>query len=61
MLVVGDRELSGGHLSVRARTVGQLEMPLDAFLERLAAETADKPTRAANTPRLLSQRPIFVG
>jgi hypothetical protein len=36
-------------------------MTLDAFVERPAAETAGKPQRPANTPRLLSRRPIFVG
>ena len=61
VLVVGDRELSSGLLSVRTRAGEHLEMPLTAFLDRLACETAGKPKRAANTPRLLSQRPIFVG
>jgi threonyl-tRNA synthetase len=61
VLVVGDRELSGADLTVRQRLGPQLELPLDAFLERLAAETAGKPRRPANTPRSLSRRPIFVG
>lgn len=61
VLVVGERELSGGNLTVRPRLGEQMEMPLEAFLERLSAETAGKPLRVANTPRLLSQRPIFVG
>jgi threonyl-tRNA synthetase len=61
VLVVGERELSGGALTVRPRLGKQEEMPLDVFLEWLSTETAGKPLRAANTPRLLSQRPIFVG
>jgi threonyl-tRNA synthetase len=61
VLVVGERELSGGNLTVRPRLGDQMEMSLDAFLEKLASETAGKPLRASNTPRLLSQRPIFVG
>jgi threonyl-tRNA synthetase len=61
VLVVGERELAGGDLTVRPRQGAQVEMPLDAFLERLSTETAGKPLRAANTPRSLSQRPIFVG
>jgi len=61
VLVVGERELSGGALTVRPRLGKQEEMPLDTFLEWLSTETAGKPLRAANTPRLLSQRPIFVG
>jgi len=60
-LVVGERELSGGALAVRPRLGEQVEVPLDAFLERMAAETAGKPLLAANTPRRLSVRPIFVG
>ena len=61
VLVVGERELSGGTLTVRPRLGELLEMPLDAFLDRLSTETTGKPWRAANTPRLLSQHPIFVG
>jgi threonyl-tRNA synthetase len=61
VLVVGERELSGGNLTVRPRVGEQMEMSLDAFLDLLAQETAGKPTRVANTPRSLSRRPIFVG
>ena len=61
VLVVGDRELAGGDLSVRPRLGDLTEMPLGAFVERLAADTAGKPRRPANTPRLLSRRPIFLG
>jgi threonyl-tRNA synthetase len=60
-LVVGEKELSGGTVTVRPRLGEQEEMALDVFLERLAAETAGKPPLSANTPRLLSKRPIFVG
>jgi threonyl-tRNA synthetase len=60
-LVFGEKELSGGTLTVRPRIGTQVEMTLDAFLEKLAAETAGKPLLSANTPRLLSRRPIFVG
>ena len=61
ILVVGERELSGGDLSVRPRVGEHVEMPLSAFVERLTTESAGKPLRSANTPRLLSKRPIFVG
>jgi threonyl-tRNA synthetase len=61
VLVIGERELSGGALTVRPRLGEQAEMPLSGFLELLASETAGKPSRAANTPRLMSRRPIFVG
>ncbi|MGE5827261.1 MAG: threonine--tRNA ligase, partial [Micromonosporaceae bacterium] len=61
ILVIGDRELAGGDLTVRPRIGEQMTMSLDAFVEKLSQESAGKPLRSANTPRLLSQRPIFVG
>jgi threonyl-tRNA synthetase len=61
VLVIGDRELAGGDLTVRPRIGEQQHLSLAAFLERLADETAGKPQRAANTPRAVSKRPIFVG
>jgi threonyl-tRNA synthetase len=61
VLVIGERELSGADLSVRPRLGDLEELSLEAFVERLAAETSGKPQRPANTPRSLSQRPIFVG
>jgi len=61
VLVVGEKELAGGDLTVRPRVGEQEQLPLEEFLDRLAAETAGKPWRAANTPRSLSRRPIFVG
>lgn len=61
VLVVGEKELTGGNLTVRPRIGEQEQMPLEEFLDRLAAETAGKPQRSANTPRSLSHRPIFVG
>jgi threonyl-tRNA synthetase len=61
VLVVGERELAGGDLSVRPRLGELMELTLDAFVERLAADTAGKPPRPANTPRLLSRRPVFLG
>jgi threonyl-tRNA synthetase len=60
-LVIGERELAGADLTVRPRLGEQLQMSLGDFVERLTAETAGKPQRPANTPRSLSQRPIFVG
>lgn len=61
VIVIGDRELSGGDLTIRTRMGDQITMPLNEFLETLTTETAGKPQRAANTPRTLSRRPIFVG
>jgi threonyl-tRNA synthetase len=60
-LVVGERELGDGDLTVRTRSGEQLTMPLADFVARLSAETAGKPARPANSPRRLSRRPIFVG
>lgn len=60
-LVVGEKELSGGSLTVRPRLGEQVEMSVEAFQELLLAETVGKPVLPANTPRLLSKRPIFVG
>jgi threonyl-tRNA synthetase len=61
IVVVGERELGGGDLTVRQRLGEQVAMPVGAFVELLTGETAGKPRRALNTPRALSQRPIFVG
>ena len=61
VLVIGERELSGADLSVRPRLGDLEELSLEAFVERLTDETSGKPQRPANTPRSLSQRPIFVG
>ena len=61
VLVIGERELSGADLSVRPRLGDLEELSLEAFVERLTAETSGKPQRPANTPRSLSNRPIFVG
>jgi threonyl-tRNA synthetase len=60
-LVVGNKELSGGTLTIRPRQGEQVEMSVESFVERLTAETDGRPKRPANTPRLLSRRPIFVG
>jgi threonyl-tRNA synthetase len=60
-LVIGAKEVEGADLTVRLRSGEQIALSLPAFLERLAADTAGKPTLGINTPRLLSRRPIFVG
>lgn len=61
IVVVGEKELSEGKLTVRQRMGEQLEISVDEFLKILALNTLGKPSRASNLPRLLSQRPIFVG
>jgi threonyl-tRNA synthetase len=61
IIVVGERELDGGDLTVRQRLGEQLTMSLADFENLLTTETAGKPRRMLNTPRALSKRPIFVG
>jgi len=60
-LVVGEKELSGGPLTIRPRLGAQVEMSVDSFVKRLATETEGRPQRPRNTPHLLSRRPVFVG
>jgi threonyl-tRNA synthetase len=61
IIVIGERELEGGDLTIRQHLGDQLTMSLSDFETLLAAETAGKPGRKLNTPRELSKRPIFVG
>jgi threonyl-tRNA synthetase len=61
VLVVGERELGGGDLTVRRRLGDQVSMSVEAFIDLVDTETAGKPRRLLNTPRALSRRPIFVG
>jgi threonyl-tRNA synthetase len=43
MLVMGDRELSRGAVSVRSHDAGELgTMGLDEFVDRIRAETEDQ-------------------
>lgn len=61
VVVVGDRELNGGALTVRHRTGDQLTMSRTDLETLLTTETAGKPQRRLNTPMALSRRPIFAG
>jgi threonyl-tRNA synthetase len=61
-IVIGDRELSGdGALTVRPRLGEQFAATLEELVQRVGEATAGRPTRAANSPLLMSRRPIFVG
>jgi threonyl-tRNA synthetase len=61
-VVIGDKELSGsGILAVRLRAGTQVEMTLEEFLGKLAADVAGKPGLPSNAPRALSKRPVFAG
>lgn len=61
IIVIGDREINGGELTIRQRAGEQMTMSVEAFIDMLEAETAGKPRRLLNSPRQLSRRPIFVG
>lgn len=59
--VVGDKERDGGDFQVRVRGAEDFHGPRAALVEIMDGLAAGKPTRGLNTPRLLSERPIFVG
>jgi threonyl-tRNA synthetase len=61
VLVVGDREMESGELTVRVRGGDQEAFSLDALIKVIAERTAGRPTKPLNVPRRLSERPIFVG
>jgi threonyl-tRNA synthetase len=60
-LVVGDREVEGGELTVRIHGGEQREMSLESLIEAVGRETSGRPYRPLNVPVRLSERPIFVG
>lgn len=60
-LVIGTKELSTNILTVRPRVGDQFDATLADLVQRLTNETAGRPALGANTPRLLSKRPVFVG
>lgn len=62
VVVVGDRELvDDGALSARCRSGTPFTGTVEDLDRRLEAETAGRPRRPLNGPRLLSRRPVFVG
>ncbi len=61
VLVVGDREVEGGELSLRVHGGEQSTLTLEAFLSRIESELKGKPFLPINVPPRLSERPIFVG
>ncbi|MBD3348463.1 MAG: threonine--tRNA ligase [Candidatus Eisenbacteria bacterium] len=61
ILVVGDREVEGGELSVRAHGGEQEKLTLEGLVRMLEPKMQDKPYRPINVPVRLSERPIFVG
>jgi threonyl-tRNA synthetase len=61
VLVVGDREVEGGELSVRVHGGEQETFSLDRLNSLIEEKTAGRPFRPLNVPKRLSLRPIFVG
>ncbi len=61
ILVVGDREMEGGELSLRVHGGEQSTLTLEALLSRIESELRGKPFLPLNVPAKLSERPIFVG
>jgi len=60
-LVVGDREVEGGELSVRTHGGEQQKLSLEAFIGKLEEQVDGMPFLPINVPVKLSERPIFVG
>ncbi len=62
ILVVGPREIKSKKLSVRERVTGKIkQMKLEQLVKEIKEETKDKPFKQLSLPKLLSERPIFVG
>jgi threonyl-tRNA synthetase len=62
VVVIGDKELESGVLSVTIRSESQkVEETAQELRDRVLAETAGMPYRQINLPVLLSKRPIFFG
>ena len=61
IVVVGDQERDGGPLRARVRNEEDFEGSREQLIEGIRERVAGRPFRPLNTPRRLSQRPIFVG
>jgi threonyl-tRNA synthetase len=61
IVVVGEKEMSSGKLTVRIRGDGVREMSREELLEELRNRTAGFPKRKLPLPPLLSMRPKFRG
>ena len=60
IVIVGEKEIKSGILSVRAREEGkELKISADDLSARIKAETDGYPTRSLTYPKLLSQRPGY--
>jgi threonyl-tRNA synthetase len=61
IVVIGEKEASGGPLSVRSRTGEQETLSVDDFIDLLKSRQSDFPYNPLNLPLRLSKRPIFIG
>ena len=59
--VIGDREKAGGDLTVRVRGGEDFSGTREALVAVMEGRQGGRPFREANTPVLLSSRPVFVG
>ena len=57
-LVIGEKEVHDGHLSVRDRVTGKTApMQYEEFLDLLRQQTSSMPYMQLNSPILISRRP----
>jgi threonyl-tRNA synthetase len=62
IVVVGKKEVKSKKISVRIRESGKIkEMKVEKLVELVKSLTKDKPFKPLSLPKLLSNRPIFVG
>jgi threonyl-tRNA synthetase len=62
LVVVGDKEVQSGILSVRSRAPkAQLKLPVEELAQMIHEQTQGMPFREMMFPKELSKRPMFVG
>ena len=62
IVVVGEKEIKSKKLSVRIRKSGKIEkMKSEKLIDGIKEKMKDKPFKQLSLPKLLSERPIFVG
>ena len=60
VVVLGEREIKTGELSVRARGEGkEIKTSADGLISRIKGEVEGYPMRALTYPKMLSQRPGY--
>jgi threonyl-tRNA synthetase len=62
IVVVGEKEMKSKELAVRIRELNKIkQMKLDQLMKEIKDEVKDKPFKPLSLPKLLTERPIFVG